>query len=298
MPMKSLLTEAINRIEDRYYADGASSGLATGFSELDRRILGLRPSDLIAIGGSPSMGIMTFAINIAVNVSKADRHPTLIFPLKMTRQQVAERMIASTGGIFLTKIQNGKLEDRDWPLMTSSIAQLADLPIFVDDTSDLSPHEIVSRATRLHTDHGGLNFILVGCSQPASTFDTTRQSNENMSITRTLKVLAKTLNVPILILSELAPSLEGRADKRPILTDLPSQGDFDRYADVIAFIYRDEVYHETTKHRGQAEIIIAKNRRGPIGRIWLGFSGGLARFENLSNPQRVVVDFRPTTTRR
>lgn len=279
--IKYLLTEAVERIETLYHSESKITGISTGFNDLDEKTSGLQPADLIIIAGRPSMGKTAFAMNIAEHAAIKQKKPVLIFSMEMPSTALALRMMSSLGRIDQHKIRTGDLQDADWPRITSAVSLLSQQSLFIDDTPGLNPTELHARARRLHREQGELGLIVVDYLQlmrvPGFRENRTTEISE---ISRSLKLLAKELNVPVIALSQLNRGLEQRTDKRPVMSDLRESGAIEQDADLIAFIYRDEVYNENSPNKGQAEIIIAKQRNGPIGKLMLTFLGKYTRFEN------------------
>ena len=285
-PIKSLLAEAVDKIETLYEQEGSITGEGTGFADFDEMTSGLQPSDLIIVAGRPSMGKTTFAMNLAENVAIKGDKPVAVFSMEMPGDSLAMRMMSSLGRIDQHKVRTGKLEDDEWPRLTSAINLLAETKLFIDDTPALTPIEVRSRARRLAREHGQLGLIVLDYLQlmqsPASGDNRVQQISD---ISRGLKALAKELNVPVVALSQLNRNLEQRPNKRPVMSDLRESGSIEQDADVIVFIYRDEVYNEDSPDKGIAEIIIGKQRNGPIGTTRLTFLGQFTRFENFAgNP--------------
>ncbi len=279
-PMKSLLTAAIDRIDTLYRMDSPITGVSTGFENMDDMTSGLQAADLIVLAGRPSMGKTSLAMNIAENAAVGHKVPVAIFSMEMPGQQLAMRMMASLGRINAHKVRTGKLDDDDWPRLTSAINMLAEAPIYIDDTPALNPMELRTRARRLHREHG-LGLIIVDYLQLMQTSENNEnRATEISNITRALKGLAKELSIPMVALSQLNRSLEQRPNKRPVMSDLRESGAIEQDADVIVFIYRDEVYNEESVDKGTAEIIIGKQRNGPTGTVRLTFLGEYTRFEN------------------
>jgi replicative DNA helicase len=285
-----LLTQVVERIETLYGRDNPSdvTGIATGFTDLDRDTAGLQPGDLIIVAGRPSMGKTAFAINIAEHVALEGSKPVAIFSMEMGGTQLAMRMIGSVGRLNQHTLRTGRLEDDDWSRMTHALGRLNDAPIFIDETAALNALELRSRARRLHRQNDGLGLIVVDylqlMSAPSSKSSENR-ATEISEISRSLKALAKELHVPVMALSQLNRSLEQRPNKRPVMSDLRESGAIEQDADLILFIYRDEVYNPDTPDKGRAEIIIGKQRNGPIGKIDLTFRGEFTRFENYASAQ-------------
>ncbi len=280
-PIKSLLTEAVDRIETLFEKDDPITGLSTGFSDLDQMTSGLQPADLIVVAGRPSMGKTTLAMNIAENVAINSGKPVAVFSMEMPGSSLAMRMMSSLGRIDQHRIRTGKLEDDEWPRLTSAVSILAEAKMYIDDTPAMTPTEVRARSRRLMREHGELGMIMIDYLQlmqaPGSAENRT---NEISAISRSLKALAKELSVPVVALSQLNRSLEQRTNKRPIMSDLRESGAIEQDADLVVFIYRDEVYNEDSPEKGIAEIIIGKQRNGPIGTIRLTFLGQFTKFEN------------------
>lgn len=284
VPISTLLVKATDRIDMLYHSDKALTGLSSGFTDLDRLTSGLQPSDLVVIAGRPSMGKTILAMNIAEHAAIKGNVLVLVFSMEMPAEALVMRMISSLGSIDQHKVRTGQLKNEDWPRITHAIEMLSETKLYIDDTPDLSPGEIRSRARRLAREHGGLGLIAVDYLQLMHVPNNREnRSIEISEISRSLKALAKELNIPIIVLSQLNRSLEGRTDKRPVMSDLRESGAIEQDADLIAFIYRDEVYHEDSPDKGKAEIIIAKHRNGPIGKLVLTFRGQYTRFDNFSH---------------
>ena len=285
-----LLTQVVERIETLYSRDNASdvTGIATGFTDLDSMTSGLQPGDLVIVAGRPSMGKTAFSVNIAEHVALEVNKPVAIFSMEMGGTQLAMRMIGSVGRLNQHTLRTGKLEDDDWSRMTHALGRLNDAPIFIDETAALNSLELRSRARRLHRQNDGLGLIVIDYIQLMSSISTKGGENratEISEISRSLKSLAKELHVPVIALSQLNRSLVQRPNKRPIMSDLRESGAIEQDADLILFIYRDEVYNPDSQDKGKAEIIIAKQRNGPIGKIDLTFRGEYTRFENFASSQ-------------
>ncbi|MCU0766624.1 MAG: replicative DNA helicase [Gammaproteobacteria bacterium] len=279
--IKGLLTRAVDRIELLHERNDPITGVSTGFSDLDDMTSGLQPADLVVIAGRPSMGKTSFAMNIAENVAIKTRKPVAVFSMEMPGESLTMRMMSSLGRIDQHRVRTGRLEDDEWPRLTSAVSLLADAPIFIDDTAALTPTEVRARARRLTREEGELGLIVIDYLQlmQAPTEGETR-ATEISIISRSLKALAKELNVPVIALSQLNRNLEQRPNKRPVMSDLRESGSIEQDADLVVFIYRDEVYHEDSQDKGVAEIIIGKQRNGPIGTVRLTFLGQYTKFEN------------------
>ena len=278
--IRGLLAAAVDRIDMLFQQDNAITGVSTGFTDLDNMTAGLQPSDLIIVAGRPSMGKTTLAVNFAENAAIKDQVPVAIFSMEMPGEHLALRMMSSLGHIDQHKIRTGKLDDDDWPRLTSAVSLLDGAPIFIDDTPALTPMELRARARRLKREHN-LGLIVIDYLQlMQGTSNRENRATEISEISRNLKALAKELEVPVIALSQLNRSLESRTDRRPVMSDLRESGAIEQDADVIMFIYRDEVYNEDSPQKGLAEIIIGKQRNGPIGKCTLTFRGQFTRFEN------------------
>ena len=281
LPIQGLLTQAVDRIEQLYESKDGITGVASGFKDLDALTSGLQEADLVVIAGRPSMGKTSLAMNLAENAAVGAKLPVAVFSMEMPGQQLAMRMLASLGRINAHRIRTGQLHQEDWPRLTSAMGLLDQAPIFVDDTPALTPLELRSRIRRLVREHGHLGMVIVDYLQLMQTGDNSEnRAVEVANITRALKVIAKESRVPVVVLSQLNRGLEQRPNKRPIMSDLRESGAIEQDADVILFIYRDEVYNEDSSQKGTAEIIVAKQRNGPTGTIRLTFLGEYTRFES------------------
>lgn len=279
--IKEFLAKTMDRIDTLFHSNSSITGVPTGYHDFDDMTSGLQGSDLVIIAGRPSMGKTTFAMNIAEHVAIKSRLPVLIFSMEMPGEAIVMRLLSSLCRIDQLRIRTGKLADEDWPRISSTVSMLSDAPLFIDDTPGLSPAEMRARARRLAKEYGQIGLIVVDYLQlmqvPGYNENRTAEISE---ISRSLKGLAKELKVPVIALSQLNRGLEQRADKRPIMSDLRESGAIEQDADLIAFIYRDEVYNENSPDKGTAEIIIAKQRNGPIGKLRLTFMGQYTCFEN------------------
>ncbi|QKT04710.1 replicative DNA helicase [Ectothiorhodospiraceae bacterium 2226] len=282
--IKDLLVGAVDRIDRLFQQDSPYTGAPTGYTDFDEMTSGLQNSDLVIVAGRPSMGKTTFAMNVAENVAIKHQLPVAVFSMEMPGEQLAMRLMSSLGRIDQHRVRTGKLDDDDWPRLTSAVGILAEAPLFIDDTPALSPTDLRARARRLKREHG-LGLIVIDYIQLMQGSGSGRSENratEISEISRGLKGLAKELEVPVIALSQLNRSLEQRPNKRPVMSDLRESGAIEQDADVIVFIYRDEVYNEDSPDKGTAEIIIAKQRNGPIGTARLTFLGQYTRFENFT----------------
>ena len=288
MSMPPLLTQVVERIETLYGRDNSSdvTGIATGFTDLDRMTSGLQPGDLVIVAGRPSMGKTAFSINVAENVALDSKLPVAIFSMEMGATQLAMRMLGSVGKLNQHDLRTGRLQDDDWGHLTHALGKLNYAPIYIDESAALTALEVRARSRRLHRQNSGLGLIVVDYIQLMSSNAGKASENratEISEISRSLKSLAKELHVPVVALSQLNRSLEQRPNKRPVMSDLRESGAIEQDADLILFIYRDEVYNSDSPDKGKAEIIIGKQRNGPIGKIDLAFRGEFTRFDNLAS---------------
>ena len=285
--IKELLPQVAERIDQLFQRDNPSdvTGIPTGYKDLDMMTSGLQPGDLIIVAGRPSMGKTSLALNMCEYVSIDTGLPTAVFSMEMASTQLVSRLIGSVGKLNQHKMRTGQLDDNDWEKLSYALGQLNEAPIFIDEGSALNPYEVRARARRLHKQCGRLGLIVIDYLQlMGSAGSTENRATEISEISRSLKALAKELNVPVVALSQLNRSVEQRPDKRPVMSDLRESGAIEQDADVIMFIYRDEVYNPETPDKGMAEIILAKQRNGPVGRVKLTFLGEYTKFENYANP--------------
>jgi replicative DNA helicase len=281
--INELLGRAVKRVEEMYRSDTALTGIATGFTSFDDKTSGLQKSDLIIIAGRPSMGKTSFAMNLAENAALHNENSVAVFSMEMPGEQLALRMMSSLGRKDSHSLRTGKLDDHDWPRLIYSVNMLSKAKLFIDDSAALTPTELRARTRRLKREHG-LDLVIVDYIQLMQVGGSTEnRATEISEISRSLKALAKELQVPIIALSQLNRSVEQRPDKRPIMSDLRESGSIEQDADVILFIYRDEVYNPESAEKGTAEIIIRKQRNGPIGTVRLSFLGQYTRFENFAH---------------
>ena len=282
-----LLANVVERIETLYNRDDPSdvTGVPTGFADLDRMTSGFQPGDLVVVAGRPSMGKTALALNIGESVALNTGMPVAVFSMEMGASQLAMRLIGSVGRLDQHKLRTGRLQPDDWDKLSAALGRLNEAPILIDETPALNAIEVRSRARRLMKQYGKLGLVIVDYLQlmQASTQGENR-ATEISEISRAMKSLAKELQVPVVALSQLNRSLEQRPNKRPVMSDLRESGAFEQDADVILFIYRDEVYNAETQDKGVAEIIISKQRNGPIGTVFLTFLGEFTRFENRAAP--------------
>ena len=280
-PVNPLLDSALGKIDELFNAKGNITGLTTGFKDLDAKTSGMQKSDLVIVAGRPSMGKTSFAMNLVENALLNDNKPILVFSLEMPADSLIIRMLSSLGKIDQTRMRNGQLEEDDWPKLTAAAKKIKDKPLFIDDTPGISPMEMRSRARRIWMEHGQIGMIMVDYLQLRQIKGFTEgRTGEISEISRALKIMARDFECPVIALSQLNRSLEQRPNKRPVMSDLRESGAIEQDADVIMFVYRDEVYNEDTEHKGMAELIIGKQRNGPIGTVNLSFLGKYTRFEN------------------
>ncbi len=279
--VKEVLSRVVDRIDTLFEQDSPITGLSTGFTDFDMQTSGLQPADLVIVAGRPSMGKTTFAMNLAESVVIKSKLPVAVFSMEMPADALAMRMLSSLGQIDQHRLRTGRLNDDDWPRLTSAIALLNEAPLFIDDTPALTVTELRARARRLKREHG-LSLIVIDYIQLMQGSGGENRATEISEISRSLKALAKELELPVVALSQLNRSLEQRPNKRPIMSDLRESGAIEQDADLIVFIYRDEVYNEDSAEKGKAEIIISKQRNGPIGTVHLTFQGQYTRFENFA----------------
>ncbi len=283
-PLRSIVPEAFKTVEMLYSRQEQITGVPTGFTELDKMTAGLQPSDLIILAGRPSMGKTAFAMNIAQNASIFQNVGTAVFSLEMSKEQLTMRLLCSTGLVDSQRVRTGKLHNEDWPKLSRAVGMLTEAPIYIDDTPAISVLEMRAKVRRLAAQYP-IGMIIVDYLQLMRGRNSTENRTQEISeISRSLKAMAKELKVPVVALSQLNRSLESRPDKRPMMSDLRESGAIEQDADVICFIYRDEVYNkaEDNPSKGLAEIIIGKQRNGPTGTVKLTFIPEHTMFENLS----------------
>lgn len=287
--MPDVLTKTVERIEQLYKDKAPVTGLSTGLVDLDKQTAGLHPGDMVIVAGRPSMGKTSFAMNLAEHAAIAEKKSVAVFSMEMPAEQLVMRMISSNARVDQSALRTGQIRDEDWPRISSAVTLLNDSKLFIDDSGGLSPTEVRARSRRLKREHG-LDLIVLDYLQlmqvPGNNEGRTSEISE---ISRSLKGLAKELEVPIIALSQLNRSLEKRDNKRPINSDLRESGGIEQDADVIIFIYREEVYKENTENAGIAEIIIGKQRNGPIGTVRTAFKHQFTRFENLAHEDQVYM---------
>ena len=278
--IRDVIADVMERIDELHQMTGHVTGVPTGFVDLDRDTAGLQRGDLIVVAGRPSMGKTALALNIVESAAIRTQLSAIVFSMEMSSEQLTMRFLSSVGGIGAHKIRTGKLEDADWPRLTSAMTMLNESKIFLDDNAGLTPSELRARCRRLKREHD-IGLVVVDYLQLMHVPGTSEnRATEISEISRSLKGLARELEVPVVALSQLNRSLESRPNRRPMLSDLRESGAIEQDADVILFIYRDEVYNEESTDKGKAEIIIGKQRNGPTGKVTLTFQGEMARFRN------------------
>jgi replicative DNA helicase len=281
-----ILTKTFSEIEERSVGM-ALPGLACGFYDLDGKTQGFQRSDLIIVAGRPSMGKTAFCLGLARNISAQHKLPVAIFSLEMSKEQIIQRLLASEARIDSGRLRSGRIAQQDWEPLGHAISRLSELRVFVDDTPNISVTEMRSRARKLQAEQGGaLGMILIDYLQLMEGSGSENRVQEISRITRSLKGLARELNVPIIALSQLSRSVESRSDKRPMMSDLRESGSIEQDADLVMMLYREEYYNPDTPDRGIAEIIITKHRNGPTGTVKLLFEPQFTRFLNLAAPNR------------
>jgi replicative DNA helicase len=279
-PIRSVLSTYYDRIDDLSKRPEDFQGVPTGFYDLDKLLSGLQPSDLLILAARPGQGKSGFLLSVAKNAALTHKKHVAIFSLEMSNEQVVQRLIAQETGIDSQRLRTGKLNESEWPLFTHAIEVLSDTSIYLDDTPAITPLQLRTKCRRLHLEFG-LDLIIVDYLQLMA--GDTRNDNrvqEVSQISRSLKVLARELNVPVLSAAQLSRAVEQRTDKRPVLSDLRESGSLEQDADIVMFIYRPDQYEKDTDKHNVAEIIVAKHRNGPVGSVELIFRGALAKFEN------------------
>ncbi len=285
VPIQPILGQVVDRIQELYDRDSPSgiTGVPTGLTDLDEKTSGLQPSDMIVLAARPGMGKTSLALNIAEHVAVEAGLPVAVFSMEMPGAQLATRFLSSVGRIDQHKIRTGKLTDEEWQRLTYALGKLHEAPIFIDETPGLNPTDLRARCRRLHRQCGRLGLIVIDYLQLMTSLkESDNRSAELSEISRSVKSLAKELHVPIIALSQLNRSLEQRPNKRPVASDLRESGASEQDADIIMFIYRDEIYNPDSPDKGMAELIISKHRNGSTGTIRMTFLGEFTRFENYS----------------
>jgi replicative DNA helicase len=282
VPMKQLLTESFERIEALHESDSSVTGLATGFTDFDELTSGLQPSNLVVLAARPAMGKSAWVTNLATHVSVEQRKPVVMFSLEMSQREIVDRILSAVGRVDSDRLRTGRLREEDWPKLSQAMGRLAEAPLFIDDTPGINLMEIRGKCRRLKQKHG-LELIIVDYLQLMTSHRRAENRVQEVSEqSRGLKILAKELDVPVVALSQLSRRPEDRTDRRPQLADLRESGSIEQDADLVAFIYRDEVYHPDGDAKGEAELIVSKHRNGPLRTIRLSFIGHHSRFANMA----------------
>lgn len=287
-PIKDLLTESFEKIEDLYHSGNFITGVPTGFIQLDELTTGFQPSELIIVAGRPSMGKTAFCMNIAQFAAMQHKVPVAVFSLEMSKSQIVQRMLCSEARIDTHALRRGMMPEEDWPKLSLAAGRLSAAPIFIDDSAGMSPLEIKAKARRLKAQYD-LGLILIDYLQLIQTgLRVENRQQEISQISRSLKGLARELNIPVVAVSQLSRAVELRSNQRPRLSDLRESGALEQDADVVAFIYREEYYKPKSSKKGIAEVIISKQRNGPTGTIELAFLKEYTRFENLARTSEEI----------
>ena len=284
LPIKDIVSKAMEKIELLYQSKGGLTGLPTGFKDLDRLTSGLQPSDLILVAARPSMGKTAFTLNIAQYVALREKKPVAFFSLEMSKEQLVQRMICAEAAIDASKLRIGDLADSDWPKLINACNKLYEAPLFIDDTAGITVTEMRSKARRLKAEHG-LQLIVIDylqLMQGSSSRSGENRQQEISEISRSLKALARELHVPVIALSQLSRSVESRQIKRPMLSDLRESGSLEQDADIVSFLYREDYYTPETENKNITEVIIAKHRNGPVDTVKLFFHKQFTRFADLA----------------
>ena len=285
-PIRELLDANLDRLEELYEKGDAITGLPTGYVDFDELLSGLQPSNLVIVGARPSMGKTAFGLGMAANAALEAQRPVLFFSLEMGHLELTQRMLCSDARVDSQRMRNGNLSEDDWPKITRAVGKLGEAPIWIDDNPNLTVMEIRAKARRLKSRLGDLGLIVVDYLQLMSGRGTAENRQVEVSeMSRGLKILARELDTPIVALSQLSRALESRTDKRPMLADLRESGSIEQDADVVAFLYRDEVYNPESPDIGSAEVIVAKHRNGPTGTVRLAWLSNYTRFANMSRYQ-------------
>jgi replicative DNA helicase len=283
-PLRDLLGDALDRIERLVERGEAITGVPTGYADLDSRLAGLQKSNLVVVGARPAMGKTSFALGIVAHAAVHSREPVLLFSLEMSHLELTQRILCSEARVDATRMRNGHLLESDWPKISEAIGRLGDAPIYIDDNPNVTVMDIRAKARRLKA-REGLGLVVVDYLQLMSGHGRSRAENRQVEvseISRGLKVLARELDIPVIALSQLSRNLEMRQDKRPVLADLRESGSIEQDADVVLFIYRDEIYNPESPDRGSAEILVAKHRNGPTGKVELAFVDHYTRFADMA----------------
>ncbi|HMC39763.1 MAG TPA: replicative DNA helicase, partial [Acidimicrobiales bacterium] len=280
--LPELLTASMDRLEQLFDRNETITGVPTGYVDLDERLYGLQPNTLVIVGARPAVGKSSFALGMAAHAAVEARVPTLLFSLEMGADEITNRLLVSEARVDAGRMRNGRLSEPDWPKISNAVARLGDAPLYIDDNPNTTVMEIRAKARRLKARHGGLGLIIIDYLQLMSGASSENRQLEVSSISRGLKILARELEVPVVALSQLSRQLEARSDKRPTLADLRESGSLEQDADVVIFLYRDEIYNPESADRGIAEVLVAKHRNGPTGKVQLSFLEQYTKFVNMA----------------
>jgi replicative DNA helicase len=290
-PIDRILVEIFRIIEDRYRNKGKLSGVPTGFADLDRLCCGLQPGDLVIVAGRPAMGKTSFGLTVAHQAALYNGVPAAIFSLEMSKAQLVQRILCAEAMVNMQNVRSGNLAEPDWNRLAEAAARLARIPLFIDDSAGLSVRQVRAKARRLKAEKG-LGLVVIDYLQlMQGSSRTENRQQEIADISRSLKALAKDLDVPVMALAQLSRSVEQRDKKRPIMSDLRESGSLEQDADIVMFIYREEYYKPDTEKKGIAEIIVAKQRNGPTGLVELAFLKEYTRFMNLHRAEAEETAF-------
>ena len=282
-PLRDLLPANLDRIEMLYDRGEAITGLSSGYIDLDEKLAGLQPNALYVVGARPAMGKTAFALGLAANSAMKDSRPVLIFTLEMSQLELSQRLLCSEALVDSGRVKTGRLEEHEWSRISHAVGRLAEAPIYIDDNPHTSVMDIRAKARRLKSREGDLGMVVVDYIQLMTGRSSAESRQVEVSeISRNLKILARELEAPVVALAQLNRSLEQRTDKRPMLSDLRESGSLEQDADVVMFLYRDEVYDDQSPDKGVAEVIVAKHRNGPTGKVRLAFRGQYTRFDNMA----------------
>ncbi|MBQ1621053.1 MAG: replicative DNA helicase [Selenomonadaceae bacterium] len=283
-PIRNIVIDTVGRVETLYENQGGLTGISTGFRDLDRDTSGLQKSDLILVAARPSMGKTAFTLNIATYAAMHG-HTVAFFSLEMSKEQLVQRMLCSEGGIDSQRLRTGQLEDADWDRLINTADRVSKASIYIDDTAGINVMDLRSKARRLKAEHG-LDLIVIDylqLMQGRARSSSDNRQQEISEISRSLKALARELDVPVVALSQLSRSVESRTVKKPMLSDLRESGSLEQDADIVMFLYREDYYDQETERKNITEVIIAKHRNGPIGTIELFFQKEFTKFRDLSH---------------
>ena len=282
--IKDVLMESFDDIEKVAANGGTVAGISTGFVDLDQKTAGLHPSDLVIVGARPAMGKTAFGLNLVQNAAVKGGKTCAVFNLEMSKKQIVNRMLACEAGVSMEHIRSGNMTDQDWEKLVEALGPLSEAPIYIDDTGGITFSEVRSKCRKLKIEHG-LDLVMIDYLQLMSGSGRAgdNRQQEISEISRGLKMMARELDVPVIALSQLSRTLESRADHRPMMSDLRESGAIEQDADVIIFLYRDEYYHPDSEDKNIAEVIIGKQRNGPVGTVKLRYDGEYTRFSNLAH---------------